>query len=124
MNETQIQKMMKSLSISREEAIDLIQEDEEVNRMTVKQAESDLTADQKQAIKKASGTGKRKTTYEFKPRAKKKDENKIAIISGLEEFLQKNYKNVEILNENREISFDFGDENYSVTLTKHRKPTK
>ena len=52
MDEQKIIEMMKLLDLTREEAIDLINEDKEIDRMTVKEAENDLTAEQKKAIKK------------------------------------------------------------------------
>ena len=55
MDEQKILEMMKILDISRDEAIELINEDKEIDRMTVKQAESDLTEEQKKAIDKAIG---------------------------------------------------------------------
>ena len=49
---------MKTLDLTRGEAIELMLEDDEVDHMTVKQAESDLTPEQKQAIKKMKGGAK------------------------------------------------------------------
>ena len=51
MTEAEIKKMMTTLKISREEAIDLIREDEEVDKMPMSEVDSDLTAEQKKAKK-------------------------------------------------------------------------
>ena len=62
-----------------------------------------------------------------KPRKKterevKLDENKVKIISFLERVLtDSDALDVKIKNPQREITFIFEDEDYSVTLTKHRK---
>ena len=45
MNEKQIEKLMKSLGVSREEAIEIIKEDEEIDGMTVKEAQADLSTE-------------------------------------------------------------------------------
>ena len=62
MNEERIQKLMKTLECSRKEAIQLLEEDEEIDKMSVKEAQSDLTAEQKKAIKSASKVGSKKRT--------------------------------------------------------------
>lgn len=55
---------------------------------------------------------------ERKPRTVKKDPEKIEIISKIFNLLlTEGYDNVTIVNEQREISFN----NFSITLTKHRK---
>ena len=46
MTEKQIAKMMTTLKISREEAIELIREDEEIDRMSMSEVTSDLTTEQ------------------------------------------------------------------------------
>lgn len=62
-----------------------------------------------------------------KPRKKverevKLDENKVKIINFLERVLtDSDALDVKIKNPQREITFIFEDEDYSVTLTKHRK---
>ena len=61
MTEKQIEKMMKSLGCSREEAIEVIREDEAIDKMSMKEVSSDLTAEQKKVVKEVSKTGTRKT---------------------------------------------------------------
>jgi len=62
---------------------------------------------------------------EKKPRKKrevKKDPAKITFIHYLEEWLlTTSVEDVTIVNEQREISFNINGEEYSLTLTKHRK---
>ena len=67
-------------------------------------------------------------TVEKKPRAKKEvklDDVKVHLIKMLASFLEgmaatDNVKNAEIVNPQKEISFQIGNDFYSVTLTKHR----
>lgn len=132
MTETQIKKMMDTLKISREEAIDLIREDEEIDKMTMGEVDNDLTAEQKKAKKDATKTtgDKRKRNYTFTKRERKPDEVKREIIETIAQNLDRaccgedlsHPTNIQIVKPEKEITFSlFGDE-YSVTLTKHRKP--
>jgi hypothetical protein len=53
MSEEKIKLMMNKLGLTREEAIELIEDDEKVDKMTsAKQWDSDLSDEQKKAIKK------------------------------------------------------------------------
>lgn len=132
MTEIQIKKMMDTLKISREEAIDLIREDEEIDKMTMGEVDNDLTAEQKKAKKDATKTtgDKRKRNYTFTKRERKPDEVKREIIETIAQNLDRaccgedlsHPTNIQIMKPEKEITFSlFGDE-YSVTLTKHRKP--
>ena len=62
---------------------------------------------------------------EKKPRKKrevKKDPAKVTFINYLEEWLlTTSVEDVTIVNDQREISFSINGEEYSLTLTKHRK---
>ena len=93
---------MKDLKCNREEA-------EEVAKMEVK------------------AKGLKRYEQSDKPRKKverevKLDENKVKIINFLERVLtDSDALDVKIKNPQREITFIFEDEDYSVTLTKHRK---
>lgn len=134
MTEKQIAKMMKSLDISREEAIAVIKEDEAVDKMSMKEVDSDLTAEQKKAKKKATNTtgDKSKRAYTFTKRERKPDDVKRKIISIIAQNLyqiiidtDEDYfipQNTIIKNPEKEITFLLKGDEYSITLTKHRKP--
>ena len=97
-----IQEIMKDLECSREDA-------EEVAKMEIK------------------AKGLKRYEQSDKPRKKverevKLDENKVKIINFLERVLtDSDALDVKIKNPQREITFIFEDEDYSVTLIKHRK---
>lgn len=129
MTETLVQKHMRVLGITEEEALALIEEDKEVDKMTSKELTSDLTDEQKKAVKKATSTGTKKkpTVYKFdtdKAKNRKKDEEKGKIVTKIAEFLASFVENTQIVNAEREISFEIGENSYSLTLTKHRKAKK
>ena len=132
MTEQQIAKMMNTLKISREEAIDLIREDEEIDRMSMSEVDNDLTLEQKKAKKKATNTtgDKTKRSYTFTKRERKPDDVKREIIDTIAHNLDRaccgedlvSPSNIQIVKPEKEITFELFGEAYSVTLTKHRKP--
>ena len=132
MTEQQIIKMMNTLKISREEAIDLIREDEEIDRMSMSEVDNDLTPEQKKAKKKATNTtgDKTKRSYTFTKRERKPDDVKREIIDTIAHNLDRaccgedlvSPSNIQIVKPEKEITFELFGEAYSVTLTKHRKP--
>lgn len=126
--EKRIAKQMDILKISREEAEEIVAEDERIDGLTMKELKEEMGAEHWDAIKKMSATGERKTTkkkpttYKFDTKNKKKDDEKEDFIAKLAEYLPNLAENVQIVNVNREISFKIGENEYSLTLTKHRKP--
>lgn len=132
MTEQQITKMMTTLKISREEAIDLIREDEEVDRMSMSEVDNDLTPEQKKAKKKATNTtgDKTKRSYTFTKRERKPDDVKREIIATIAQNLDRccfseelsTVVDVTVVKPEKEITFRVGEDEFSVTLIKHRKP--
>ena len=120
MNEKQIEKIMKSLGCTREEAIELIMEDEVVDHMTSKEVNSELTADQKKAMKKATNTGIKKRTAV--KRERKEDETKGRLLNDYRVLLEGLGAQVEPLKTEAEMHFTFEGASYTVKLIKHRPP--
>ena len=120
MTEAQIKKMMATLKISREEAIEVIREDEEIDGMTIKEVTADLTPEQKKAMKNATRTGTKKRT-EAK-RERKVDETKKRLLNGFRVFLEGLGANVKPLETEAEMHFNFEGAEYTVKLIKHRPP--
>jgi len=124
MDEKRIASLMKSLGCSREDAIAVIIEDEEIDKMSMKEVNADLTDEQRKAMKDATKTGTKKRTAPVK-RERKPDEEKAEIIAKIADFLGKiDGFDVEIIKNEREISLLVGENDYSITLTKHRPPKK
>lgn len=121
MTEKEITKMMQALDFSREEAIQIIKDDEEIDKGAKL---FELTADQKKNAKAMTKTGT-KTVKGAVKRERKPDEEKQMIISEIAKFLKTNDEfSVAIFNKEREISLIVGENDYSITLTKHRPPKK
>ena len=124
-----IKTIMKNLEVSEEEAKEIVEYDKAVDRMTIAEAEADLTPEQKEAIKKyknvATKTAKKPFVPDLKPRARKENGTKKGIIEDIfNALLEKGYENLSIVKAEKEISFDMGGDNYSISLICHRKPKK
>ena len=124
--EENILKMMRCLDISREEAIQLIEDDKKVDRMKDSEVNADLTKEQQQAVKKARQAERAPTAYKFTPRERKPNATKGGLIAELHQFLTENSnfatENVEITNKERTIMFTSGGERFELTLIQKRKP--
>lgn len=121
--EQQIQQYMKSLGISKEEAEQLYEDDkadfigEKGEQMTQKAKE----------VRRYEQSEKKKAR---KPKEKKIDQEKIRLIELLnyclmnpqyiDDELPFSIESVSVVNNQKEIMFNVGENEYSVTLTKHR----
>lgn len=107
---------MKTLDLTRKQAIALIEDDE--NDIT-----AELTPEQAKVAKEMRQADRKKETTPRK-RERKIDQDKRDLIDAIEEMLTYSdiqAENVQIKNPEREIEFIFKNNHYSVTLTKHRK---
>lgn len=120
--EKQILNLMQKLDISREDAIQLIEDDKRIDKG---EKLFELSEEQKKNAKKATNVGEKTKKVTKKAPTRKKNDTKALIISELSDFLKQNEQivaeNVEIVNEERQISFKIGELSYSLTLTQHRK---
>ena len=124
-NETEklIAKHMNLLKISRDEAIQLIEDDKRIDKG---EKLFSLTPEQEKASKKARSAGRKpKTTvYKFDTTKRKKPENKnksdlISVItSALTEY---GTENLELINPEREFTFTMDGTKYKIVLSLPRK---
>lgn len=128
MDEKRIAELMKTLDLSRGEAIKLIQEDEMVDKMTVKETESDLTDEQKQAIKKAKGGAKAVDAFGKKRVVERKaDEDKRYLINVIQTVLanesEVNFEitDIDVINIERQIDFKMNNRRFRIVLSAPRK---
>lgn len=122
MDKAKVIELMKKLDCTEAEALELLAEDEKIDKMTVAEAQSDLSKEQKQAIKKATITGsKKRTTVK---RERKVDEVKKRFINGIRTYLRGCGAIVEQPKNETDLHFSFNNEHYSIKLTKHRPPKK
>lgn len=123
--EERISKLMEKLDLTREEAIQLINDDKEVDRMTkMSDINSDMSEEQKKAQKKAKNVARGVSEKPTAKREKKVDDVKKKIIDALVDVLKIGREigtDFEILNDEREFTFFVNGEKYKVVLSKPRK---
>lgn len=117
--EALIQKHMKTLKCSRDEAIDIIRCDDEIDSGNKELFA--LTDEQKKLVRKITKADKKPESVK-KPtkRERKVDSEKKALLEMIANALE-GCENVSVKTET-EISFTCGENSYSLKLTKHRAP--
>lgn len=122
--DAEIQKSMKVLDLTEDEAIQMWLEDEgylnneEQQELDKKAKEVRITA----TIHQASAADAKKKTQ--KERCRKENPTKEMVIREIAALLPKFAENVEVLNAGKLISFSIGDEKYEIDLKQKRKPKK
>ena len=117
MAESQIEKLMRILEVSEEDALRIIKADEQIDKG---EKLFELSADQKKASKKARQVAKAVNPYgKTVIRERKIDTDKRAIINALVEPLEKltDENTVYINNEEREIEFVRKGRKYRIILS-------
>lgn len=132
----QLETIMRNLGVSEEEAKQIMADDKEVDRMkSIADVEADLTPEQRAVVKKYKNAGVRNTEKKTDPkkpfvpkldtRPRKENGTKRGIIEDIFNALnEKGYENLTIVKAEKEITFDMGGDNYSISLICHRKPKK
>lgn len=117
-----IERSMKSLELTKEEAIQMWLEDEgyieneEQEALEKKAKENRITA----TIHQASAKDPRKKTQ--KERVRKENPTKEMVIREIAALLPKFAEDIEVLNVGKLISFRIGEEKYEIDLKQKRKP--
>lgn len=118
-----LQRIMKNLKCTEEEAKEILRADKAIDRgerMTF-----DLDPAKEKEAKKMANTGTRKVTNAPTERKRKENPTKATIIAEITQFLiEKGYDSVEILNKERQIALKVGENDFELTLTQKRKAKK
>lgn len=120
--DAEIEKSMKMLDLTKEEAIEMWLEDEgyleneEQEELCKKAKENRITA----TIHEAKDT-KKKTQRE---RVRKENPTKEMVIAEIAKLLPNFAENVQVLNIGKLISFTIGENTYEIDLKQKRKPKK
>ena len=113
-----IENLMRVLGCSEEEAKQILADDKKIDRG---EKLFELTPEQQKASKKARQTGtKKKTVYSFDTSKRKRKENpdKAFLIEIFKKALEsQEATNIEIINPEREMSFNFNDVVYKIVLS-------
>lgn len=132
MDKEQIAKLMKNLDLTYDEAVEMLKEDKEIDRMKDKDVTNDLSADQKKAIKKYTNVARGKEVESVdaygkkKKRTIKEDDVKQMLITLIAESLEDSFevRDVNITNKQKTITFKVGDDDFEIDLKRKRKPKK
>lgn len=120
----QIAHLMKTLDCTEAEALDILQQDKAIDRG--ERVSFDLSKEDEKRAKKYANADTHKKPINFKPRERKPNELKEAIIAEIAQILTENVtfgaKNVEITNKNRMIAFSVGEKHFEFTLVEKRPP--
>mgnify|MGYP001751498831 FL=1 len=123
--EEMIKKHMNTLGITRDEAIQLIADDEEIDHMTrTSDIDGDLTDQQRKSAKKARQADRKPTVYKFdtSKRTRKENTGKRALIETIKEALENSgCTDLEVTNIEREIVFFADGTKYKIVLSAPRK---
>ena len=116
----EIQKAMKNLGLTEQEAREMFEADRKIDRG---EKLFELSAEQEKASKKARSTGTKKpTVYNFDTAKKKRKEcpDKQHLVNLLAEALRAEVQELEITNKEREMIFKFNGADYRLTLAMPR----
>ena len=113
--EKQIKNLMKTLDLTREQALELIESDKRIDKG---EKLFELTDEQKANAKKATNVGTRKSTPKAK-RERKADTDKADIITMLVNSLE-GTTNLVITNAEREINFEYNGRKFKIVLSAPR----
>lgn len=117
---TQKEKLIK-LGMTESEADNVLASDRQIDKMTrMADINSDLTDEQKKVVKQSKNV-KNYTKTARKPKEKVENAEKVEIIAQIADCLMPIVDCLSVENTERVIKFTKNGQNYSITLTKHRK---
>lgn len=117
-----LENLMKTLDISEAEAREVMAYDEAIDHG--KSTEFDLTPEQKKVAKKMTNCDHKKqtgTNYKFQKRERKKNDAKADLVAFLAEALGEKVLELQVTNEERQLSFNYEGNAYELTLIQKRK---
>ena len=126
MAESQKQKIMRILEVDEQAADEILAYDKAVEQG--KKTEYDLTSEQEKQTRKYRQADRKPTAWNFTKRERKPNATKGGLIQEFFEFLTEkssfSTENVIILNKERQISFQIGEDKFELTLVQKRKKKK
>ena len=118
--EKQIEKLMATLKCTREEAIEVIEDDKKIDKG---EKLFELSPELEAGAKKARQADRKPTVYNFdtKDKKRKADEDKAKLIAILAESLEQVEIIPTVTNGEREMEFIYNDRKFKLTLSAPRK---
>jgi len=114
-----IQKNMRALNITREEAEQLVDDDEAIDRG--EEMPWDLTPEQMKNARKVVKVNTRTVSKPINRTKKDNPDKKYLIANLIHGIPTAEIENLKIVNDERSFDFTYNGVNYSVSLTAHRK---
>lgn len=112
---------MELLQCTEEQAKQVIESDKQVDKMSVRECESDLTQEQKASAKKARQGDRKPTVYKLETRERKADADKRQLIALLCASVGEVADNEPtVTNIERQIDFEFRGRRFRVVLSAPR----
>ena len=117
----EIQKIMELLQCTEEQAKQVLESDKAVDKMSVRECESDLTQEQKASAKKARQGDRKPTVYKFDTRERKADLDKARLIELLASAVNMVVEEQPtITNAERQIDFVYNNRKFRIVLSAPR----
>ena len=117
----EIQKIMELLECTEEQAKQVLESDKAVDKMSVRECESDLTQEQKASAKKARQGDRKPTVYKFDTRERKADLDKARLIELLASAVNMVVEEQPIItNAERQIDFVYNNRKFRIVLSAPR----
>lgn len=121
---SQLERIMKNLRCTREEAEQVLADDKAIDQG--KRMDFDLPPEEEKKAMKYANADEHKKPQEPAKRTRQENATKGQIVAELATFLAENCgiacENVQITNKERQISFAVGTDCYELTLVQKRKP--
>lgn len=119
MDEKRIQQLMKSLDVTRAEAIEILQDDMDIDKG--KKKDFDLPKEQERQVRATTGKREYKKDPNKKRAERQKDEIKIKMIAEITEMLKKlGYNDINITNPTKIITFTKENDTFEINLIRKR----
>ena len=120
-DEKQIIKYMNLLNLTREEAIDCLEYDKAVDKMTMAELNATMTAEEKKVVSDMTRAQRAVNAYgKTVVRERKIDDDKTTLISKIAEMLDEMCDKVNITNTQREIEIEFNNRKFKIVLSAPR----
>ena len=117
MDKDRINLLMKNLGITESEAIEVLEADQQIDKG---EKLFELTAEQSKTSKQARIVPRTPTAYNFTKRERKADNTKRELIDLLVESLTPRVDNLNVVNAERELTFNYNDRKFKIVLSAPR----
>lgn len=117
--EERIAQIMKSLDLTREEALELLADDDKIEHN--QKMPFDLTKEQEKNVRKMKNVARTVDAYgKQRTRTVKEDAEKLLLIKLIADTLGGQTENLTVTNPQREINFEFQNRKFKIVLSAPR----